>query len=165
MLSKAGHPDKATPGEKMNDSDAKIVEQALEIIARSLRQPGAVLSSPQAVKSYLTLHLARQEREVFGVLWLNVANAVIEHEDLFFGTLTHASVYPREVIKAALHHNAASLICFHCHPSSGRSDPSEADKLLTKALVTALALVDVRMLDHIIVGGMTTYSFAENGLL
>lgn len=148
----------------MKSSDAKIVEQALEILACSLRKPGAVMSSPQAVTSYLTLRLARQEREVFGVLWLNVANAVVAEEDLFFGTLTHTSVYPREVVKAALQHNAASMICYHNHPS-GRADPSEADKLLTKALTAALALVDVRTLDHIIVGGMATYSFAEHGLI
>lgn len=148
----------------MKSSDAKIVEQALEILARSLRKPGAVMSSPQAVTSYLTLRLARQEREIFGVLWLNVKNAVVATEDLFFGTLTHTSVYPREVLRAALKHNAASVVCFHNHPS-GNALPSEADKILTQALKTALAMVEVRMLDHIIVGGTSTYSFAENGLI
>ena len=148
----------------MNHSDAQIVAQALEILSRTLRKPGAILSSPSAVKDYLTMRLAQEEREVFGVLWLNVSNAVIEVEDLFFGTLTSTPVYPREVIKAALSHNAAAMICFHNHPS-GRAEPSDADKRLTSTLQNALQLVDVRLLDHIIVGGLSTYSFAENGLI
>jgi DNA repair protein RadC len=148
----------------MTHSDAKIVGQALEILAQSLRKPGVVLSSPDQVKSYLTLRLAKEEREVFGVLWTNVANAVIEQEDMFFGTLTSTAVYPREVVKAALKANAASMICYHNHPS-GRPEPSEADLVLTRTLAKALALVDVRILDHIIVAGVKTYSFAENGLI
>lgn len=148
----------------MNTSDANIVAQALEILGRHLREPGAALSSPEHVKSFLTLHLAQLEREQFGVLWLDVKNALIAQDDLFFGTLTSAAVHPREVVKAALKHNAAAMICYHNHPS-GRPQPSEADMLLTRTLTQALALVDVRMLDHIIVGGMNTYSFAEHGVI
>lgn len=147
----------------MNTSDANIVAQALQILGDHLRKPGAVLSSPDQVKAFLTLRLAQQEREVFGVLLLDVRNAVIATDDLFFGTITHTAVHPREVVKAALKHNAAGVIFYHNHPS-GRADPSDADLVLTRALTQALALVDVRTLDHIIVGGMTTYSFAELGL-
>lgn len=145
----------------MNSSDANTINQALNILSRELRQPGAVLSSPEAVKQFLTLKLAREEREVFGALWLNVQNAVIASDDLFYGTLTQAAVYPREVLKAALMCNAASLICYHNHPS-GRCLPSDADLHLTARLKEGLEMIDVRLLDHIIVGGMTTYSFAEH---
>lgn len=148
----------------MNYSDDEIVSKALEITAAQLRRPGVAMSSPEVVKNFLTLRLAKSEREVFGVLWLNIAHSVIAIEDMFFGTLDKASVYPREVIKAALSHNAAALICYHCHPS-GRALPSEADKRLTEFLSEALAIIDVRLLDHIIVAGVTTYSFAENSLI
>lgn len=148
----------------MQHSDDQIIARALEILASRLRQPGIALSSPQAVKDFLTLQLASLEHEVFGVLWLDVKNRLIASESLFFGTLASASVHPREVVKQALRHNSASLICYHCHPS-GSPDPSEADKRLTQTLSSALQLVDVRLLDHIIVGGMATYSFAEHGLI
>jgi len=148
----------------MNPSDEKIVSQALNILSQALRQPGAVISSPEAVKQFLTLKLAQEQREIFGVLWLNVQNAVIATDDMFFGTLTSAAVYPREVVKTALQCNAAAMICYHNHPS-GRAEPSEADRRITATLEAALALVDVRLLDHIIVGGMKTYSFAESGLI
>lgn len=146
----------------MNSSEEKIVAQALEILSRELRTPGAIMSSPSVVKNYLKLHLATQEREVFGGLWLDVRNSVIAVEDMFFGSLTSAAVYPREVVKSALAKNVAALICFHNHPS-GHASPSAADIRLTQTLKEALQLIDVRLLDHIIVGGMSTYSFAENG--
>jgi DNA repair protein RadC len=148
----------------MQHSDDQIIANALEILATRLREPGIALSSPQTVKDFLTLQLATLEHEVFGVLWLDVKNRLIAAEDLFNGTLASATVHPREVVKSALRHNACSMIAYHCHPS-GVPDPSEADKRLTQTLVSALQLVDVRILDHIIVGGMATYSFAEHGLI
>jgi DNA repair protein RadC len=148
----------------MNHSDEKVIANALEILAANLRKPGVALSSPETVKNFLTLQLAGLEREVFGVLWLDVKNQLIAAEDLFYGTLTVASVYPREVVKSALRHNAACALYYHNHPS-GSPDPSEADKRLTQNLIQALEMIDVRTLDHIIVGGMNTYSFAENGMI
>jgi len=146
------------------NSDDLIIEQALDILSRRIAVPHAVVSSPLAVKKYLTVKLAQAEREVFGVLWLNVLNGVIACDDLFFGTLVHACVHPREVVKSALKHNAAAAIYFHNHPS-GSTAPSEADKRLTESLKIALDLVDVRSLDHIIVAGTQTLSFAEEGLM
>lgn len=148
----------------MNYSDDQIIAQALDILSRNLRKPGVAMTSPQIVKDFLTLQLASLEHEIFGVLWLDAKNALIAAEDLFRGTLMHTSVHPREVVKSALKLNVASLICYHNHPS-GHADPSEADKRITQTLSSALQLVDVRILDHIIVGGMNTYSFAEHGLI
>jgi DNA repair protein RadC len=145
------------------DEDA-IIANAIDILSRRLSSAGPAMGSPGAVKSFLTLKLAEQEREVFSALWLDARNRLIAYEAMFFGTLTHTSVYPREVVKAALKHNAASLIVAHNHPS-GDPEPSAADRTLTDALKSALALVDVRMLDHIIVAGTRTLSFAELGLL
>jgi DNA repair protein RadC len=145
-------------------SDDQIIAQAVEILSHRLGKRGDVLGSPKEVKRYLTLRLARKEHEVFGALWLNAKNELTATEDMFFGTLTHTSVYPREVVKKALGHNAASMICYHNHPS-GNAEPSEADKRLTTALQSALQLVEVRILDHIIIGGLETYSFAEHGEL
>ena len=123
-----------------------------------------VLNSPQQVRNYLCLKLGHLTREVFVVLFLDAQNRVVTNEELFSGTLTQASVYPREVVKRALHHNAASVIFAHNHPS-GIAQQSQADELLTQQLKQALALVDVRVLDHFIVAGNTTLSFAERGLL
>ncbi|MGS0741448.1 RadC family protein [Glaciimonas sp. GG7] len=145
-------------------SDDAIIAKALQILSRRTLQPETSASSPEAVRQYLTLKLGQQEREIFGVMWLNVANRVIAYEEVFFGTLTHASVYPREVVKSALKHNAASAICFHNHPS-GSPKPSRADEQLTQVLKDTLALVDVRLLDHIIVAGSQTMSFAERALI
>lgn len=141
-----------------------IIQQALELLSARLREPGVALSSPRSVKEYLTLSLAAREHEAFVVLFLDVKNCLIASEEMFRGTLTHASVYPREVLKAALAHNAASVILAHNHPS-GTAEPSAADRTLTSALKQALALVDIRVLDHFIIGGMQTYSFAEHGIL
>lgn len=146
----------------MTHSDEKIVARAIRILMRELTGPGDLLASPSIVKRYLSLRLARKEHEVFGALWLNAKNQLISAEDLFFGTLTQTTVHLREVVKRALGHNAASVVCYHNHPS-GTPTPSKADKLLTTALTNALQLVEVRLLDHIIVGGMESYSFAEHG--
>jgi len=123
-----------------------------------------VLSSPKQVRDYLCLKLGNLNREVFLVLFLDAQNRVLAQESMFEGTLTQTSVYPREVVKRALHHNAASMIFAHNHPS-GLAQQSRADEMLTKALKDALALVDVRVLDHFIIAGNQTLSFAERGLL
>lgn len=138
-----------------------VMELARRSITEELRA-GEVLSSPQAVKQYLQLLLARRDHESFVVLFLDVKNRLISADELFRGTLTQTSVYPREVVKAALAHNAAAVILAHNHPS-GTPDPSQADRALTQALKQALALVDVRLLDHFVVAGRHVYSFAEHG--
>jgi DNA repair protein RadC len=122
------------------------------------------LSSPIAVRDYLRLMLAGREHEVFVVLYLDAQHRVRDTEELFRGTLTQTSVYPREVVKCALHHNAGAVIFAHNHPS-GVAEPSHADETLTQALKQALALIDVRVLDHFIVAGSAVLSFAERGLL
>lgn len=146
----------------MTSSDEKIVARAIKILLKELAAPGELLTAPSTVKRYLALRLARKEHEVFGAIWLNAKNELIADEDMFFGTLTHASVHPREIVKKALSYNAASLLCYHNHPS-GSPTPSEADRRLTSTLTRALDLVEVRLLDHIIVGGLESYSFAEHG--
>ena len=140
-----------------------VLELARRAIAEQL-QAGVALSSPQAVRHYLQLLLTAKPYEIFVVLFLDVKNRLIASDELFRGTLTHTSVYPREVVKAALAHNAASVIFAHNHPS-GTPDPSAADHNLTQALKQALALVDVRVLDHFIVAGHHVHSFAEHGQL
>jgi DNA repair protein RadC len=122
------------------------------------------LRSPQAVRDYLRLTLQQRPMEVFMGVFLDAQNRVICAEELFKGTLTQTSVYPREVVKRALHHNCAALILAHNHPS-GLAEPSEADRVLTRALRESLALVDIRVLDHFVVGHGSATSFAERGLL
>lgn len=147
--------------EERNKMEDTIVAQALVILDSRLREPGALLSSPTAVKNFLRLKLVQEEREVFALLFLDVKNRLIACELMFNGTLTSCSVYPREVVKAALNHNAHAVILSHNHPS-GSAEPSESDCALTCVLKDALAMVDVKVLDHIIVGGGTTHSFAEH---
>ena len=149
------------PGETADDA---TISRALAILATRLRGHGAAMDSPATVKSFLSLKLAELEHEVFSVLWLDSQNRVLEYQELFRGTLTQTSVYPREVVKAGLALNAGACILAHNHPS-GMADPSYADKALTETLKTALAMVDIRVLDHIIVGGLSTVSFAERGLV
>jgi DNA repair protein RadC len=124
----------------------------------------SVFDSPSAVTDFLKLHFAGQPHESFAVMYLDAQNALIAFEELFRGTLTQTSVYPREVMRRCLHHEAAALIIAHNHPS-GSVEPSRADELMTKTLGTALALMDVRVLDHIIVAGGRSLSFAQRGLL
>lgn len=141
------------------------LQAVMELARRSLSEElrtGTTLGSPRAVKEYLQLLLARRPYESFAALFLDVKNRLIAADELFRGTLTHASVYPREVVKSALSHNAAAIIVAHNHPS-GTPEPSAADRALTRALTQALALVDIRLLDHLIVAGHDTYSFAEHG--
>ncbi len=141
-----------------------VLEMARRTLGEEIRQ-GALFSSPGAVRDYLRLHLAGLPYEVFFAIWLDAQNRLIVAEELFRGTLTQTSVYPREVVKAALKHNAAAVLLAHNHPS-GLAEPSRADELLTSELKRALALVDVRVLDHFIVAGQSPpLSFAERGLL
>ena len=142
-----------------------IIARALAILEKRFRTTGDVLNSPNSVKDYLKLTLGNLEHEVFSVVYLNTQHAVIETEQLFRGTLTQTSVYPREVLKRALAVNAAAVIFAHNHPS-GVANPSSTDKLLTEHLAKALSLVDIRVLDHFVIAGSNEpYSFAEKGLL
>ncbi len=145
-------------------SEGEVLAKALEILKNRLRKPGEAMTSPQSVKDYLTIKLAELEHEVFFTLWLDGQHRVIQFGSMFRGTMNQTSVYPREVVKEALRLNAGAVIFAHNHPS-GMPEPSRADEMLTKTLQEALALVDVKVLDHIIVGGTTTVSFAERGLI
>lgn len=140
-----------------------VLELARRATAQQLRER-EVFSSPEAVKHYVQLHLASKSHEVFGVLFLDSQNRLLALEEMFRGTLTQTSVYPREVVLRALHHQAGAVILAHNHPS-GSVQPSHADKALTSTLKAALALVDVHVLDHIIVGPGAACSMAEEGLL
>ena len=146
---------------KLEQEDA-VIAQALSILARRIKKIDVAANSPNAIKSYLVCRFGRHEQEVFSILWLDVKNRLIEHEILFYGTLTHCAVYPREIVKSGLRVNAASSVLVHNHPS-GQPEPSEADHMLTKAIGSALGMVDIRVLDHIIVAGTRTHSFAEHG--
>ena len=139
----------------------------LELAKRAINEELKVntsLSSPQAVKNYLQLLIGNKTYESFAVLFLDIKNRLIVSEELFRGTLNHASVYPREVVKTALLHNAAAIIIAHNHPS-GSCEPSRADIDLTENLQQALRLVDIKVLDHFIVANPHVYSFAEHGLM
>lgn len=151
----------------MGESKYCQLQAIFEMSQRALSeqmQARDVLSSPKQVRDYLMLKLGALPREVFMVIMVDAQNRVIAQETLFEGTLTQTSVYPREVVKRALHHNAASVIFAHNHPS-GVAEPSKADEALTQTLKEALALIDVRVLDHFIVAGNSTLSFVERGLL
>lgn len=142
-----------------------IIRQALGVLESRISAKPYLLSSPGAVRDYLRLSLAELGHEVFAVLFLDSQNRLITGEVMFRGSLTQTSVYPREVVKAALQHNAAAVILAHNHPS-GVAEPSRADEALTQQLKQALAVVDVRVLDHFIVAGsIEPMSFAEKGLL
>ena len=140
-------------------SDDLLIEQALAILSRRMRDK-AHLGSPGAVRDYLRLSLADKEHEVL----LDAQNRVLSCEEMFRGTLTETSVYPREIVKTALTANAAAVIFVHNHPS-GVSEPSRADESLTRQLKAALAMVDVKVLDHFVIAGSAFTSFAERGLL
>jgi DNA repair protein RadC len=140
---------------------------ARELVKRWLHeelQEQCLLTRPEAVLDFLGVLLGGKEHECFVVLFLDAQNRLIEAQELFRGTLTQTAVYPREVVKAALALNAAAVILAHNHPS-GMATPSEADRQLTESLAKALALVDVRVHDHFIIGGGKSFSFAERGLL
>lgn len=145
----------------------EVCAAARELVSRWLNEElrrDCLLSSPASVRDFLRLHFAGQEHESFVVLFLDAQNRLIVAEELFRGTLTQTSVYPREIVKAALRHNAAAVIFAHNHPS-GLPEPSRADEMLTVSLKQALSLIDVKVLDHFIVANSATLSFAERGLL
>lgn len=147
------------------EREDRTIARALRILEDRARYSYPHLDGPRTVRDYLRLQLANQEREEFWCLWLDAQHRVIESERLFVGTLTQTSVYPREVVKGAVRHNAAAVIFAHNHPS-GVSEPSEADTTLTNTLKRALAFVDVTVLDHFIVGtDPVPFSFAERALL
>ncbi len=140
-----------------------VLELARRALAQQLRTR-EVFASPNAVRQYLQLHLGARPHEVFAVIFMDVQNRLLAMEEMFRGTLTQTSVYPREVVLRALHHQCAAVVLAHNHPS-GSVQPSRADEVLTQTLRSALALVDVRVLDHVIVGAGETLSMAERGLL
>jgi len=140
-----------------------VLELARRAMAQQLRER-TVFATPNAVKDYLQLHLAARPHEVFAVLFLDSQNRLQAMEELFRGTLSQTSVYPREVVLRALHHQAGAVVLAHNHPS-GTVQPSRADEALTQTLKAALALVDVRVLDHVVVAPGQAFSFAESGLL
>jgi len=142
---------------------AAVMEVARRCLKEDLRSASA-LTSPGAVRDYLRLAIADREHEVFVCLWLDAQHRVISFDELFRGTLTQTSVYPREIVKAGLKANAAAVIFAHNHPS-GVAQPSQADELLTRNLKEALALVEIKVLDHFVVAGSQALSFAERGLL
>jgi DNA repair protein RadC len=157
--------DELTQVHGMGSSKFVQLQAIFEMSQRALReemQQRDVLASPAAVRDYLRIKLGALKREVFFVLLLDAQNRVIASEELFAGTLTQTSVYPREVVKRALHHNAAAAIFAHNHPS-GVAEPSRADEMLTKVLKDAL--VDVKVLDHFVVAGNGVLSFSERGLI
>lgn len=154
--------------EQATYAPAQAILAAKELVMRALseelNQSTMKMTDPRAAKDYLKLLLGGRHQEVFVMLFLDSQYRLIVTEELFHGTLTQTSVYPREVVKRALFHNAAAVMLAHNHPS-GLAEPSDADRRLTDVLKTALALVDVRILDHFIVGEASVMSFAEKGLI
>ena len=142
---------------------AEVLQAALRVLAGQLRG-SAMLDSPQAVRDFLRIKLGTLEHEVFAVIHLDSQHRVIEYVEMFRGTVSQTSVYPREIVKEALVRNSAAMILVHNHPS-GVVEPSRADEALTQSVKAALALVDVRVIDHLIVAGPAVLSFAERGLL
>ncbi len=151
-------------GQYLPASDDVVIAHALATVDKRMRNENDVFHSPLAVKQYLSLKLGQLPYEVFAVLYLDSQHRLLSYEELFRGTLTQTSVYPREVVKRALELNASACILSHNHPSASLQ-PSRADEALTQTLKSALALVDVRILDHIIVGAGQTLSMAEQGLV
>ncbi|MBC3946732.1 DNA repair protein RadC [Erwinia persicina] len=142
----------------------RAVKRALTLLESHLREPGIPFTSVSTARDWLRLHLVGLEREVFMVLLLDNQNRLLAHEMLFFGTINSTEVHPREVVKSALRHNAAAVIIAHNHPS-GLAEPSEADRHITERLNNALALVDLRLTDHLVIGSKDIVSFAERGWL
>ena len=141
-----------------------IVQQAIVLLERRVFKAGPRLERPAAVRDYLRLKLVAEPNEIFVVVFMNSMHDVLAVEPMFHGTINATSVYPRVVLQRALQLNAAAVIFAHQHPS-GTTQPSNADRVLTEQLKTALALIDVRVLDHFVIGQGTPYSFAESGLL
>lgn len=142
----------------------KLIQRALAVLERRLFQRGPCVSNPSDIRNYLRVRLAPQDREVFALLYLDNRHRVMAFEPLFQGTVDGAPVYPRVVLKRAIEHNCAALILVHNHPS-GVAKPSHGDRVLTKQLKNLLAEVDIRVLDHFIVGEGEPFSFADAGIL
>lgn len=140
-----------------------VLALAADIVRQRLRR-GEVMGSPAATRHYLGLQLADRTREIFGVLFLDSQHRLIANEELFQGTIDSTAVHPRIVVQRALQLNAAALILYHNHPS-GLPEPSAADRQITERLVQSLALIDVRIIDHLVVAGTASVSFAERGWL
>jgi DNA repair protein RadC len=149
---------------ELTDPEKKILREALAILDRTLRRPGAALTSPELVADYLKFNIATRPHEVFVVLFLDNQHCLIETKELFRGTIDAASVYPREVVKEALQLNASAVILAHNHPS-GIAEPSQADYNITRKIKDALDVVEIRTLDHMIIGGTSHMSFSERGLM
>lgn len=145
-------------------ADQQTVREALTLLECQLREPGASFTSSHAVRDWLRLQLASLEREEFSALFLDNQHRLIAHETLFSGTINSVSVHPREVVKSVLRHNAAAVTLAHNHPS-GVTEPSQSDRRITEKRQQALALVDVRVLDHFVIGSHDIVSFAERGWL
>ena len=148
----------------LSAAEQRAIAKAVKILEEHAVYRADSLTSPESALNLLRLKLEGQEREVFAVLFLDNRHRVIAYEELFFGTIDGASVYPREVVKAALRNNAAAVVLGHNHPS-GYAEPSQADQRITQRLRDALALIDVRTLDHIVIGNNDYVSFAERGLM
>ena len=144
-------------------NEQRVIQRALRLLEKYQRQPSEPFISTSVTKTWLQLQMAHLEREAFIVMYLDNQHCLLERETLFSGTLSHTEVHPREVVKSALKHNAAAVILAHNHPS-GTTEISQQDKHITQQIVKALALVEVRVLDHIVVGNEVV-SFAERGLL
>ncbi|MBE0438070.1 MAG: DNA repair protein RadC [Methylomicrobium sp.] len=151
---------KSLPSEE--EMQNRVIEQAMAILEGRLKKFGHAYTSIDDAKKYLCLQLGNLEHEIFGVMFLNNQHRLIEYQELFRGTIAECSVYPREVVKEAIRLNAAAVIFSHNHPS-GLTDPSQADYAITRKLKDALALIDIKTLDHIIVAGNRARSFAEFG--
>lgn len=140
-----------------------VLEMGRRHLSASLKE-GDVLTSPDLVRNYVSAQLRHQPHEIFAILFLDNQNRLIAYDELFYGTIDGASVYPREVVKKALARNASAVILVHNHPS-GVAEPSQADQRITQRLQAALGLVDIRVIDHMVVGDKDVVSFAERGLL
>ena len=145
-------------------NEQRIIRRAMRLLEKYQRQPGEQFIATGFTKNWLQLRLARQEREIFMALYLDNQNRLLQHETMFLGSVNSTEVHPREIVKSALRHNAAAVILAHNHPS-GITDASKADRTITDRIVNALNLVEVRVLDHFIIGDGDTLSFAEMGWL
>ncbi len=155
---------KVKPLRHTDSTDDELIHRAIAFLLGRLQVPGTCITSPNDAKNLAVLEYAALPHEEFGVLLFDAQHRLLGNERMFRGTLSQTSVYPREVVKTALHYNAAAVILVHNHPS-GSPEPSRADECLTTTLKQALALVDVRVLDHLVVGHTSVVSFAERGLL
>ena len=143
---------------------SQIIRRALKILESRMTHETDFFNNPNDTKNYLRLKLGGNEREVFAVMYLSNRNQLISYEELFFGTIDGSSVHVREIVKLGLSLNAAAIICAHNHPS-GVCEPSHADEMITKRIKDACALMEIRLLDHLIVSGKEAVSFAERGLI